>query len=694
MIALCVPDQYEVLERIGKGGMGIVFKARNRFTDRIVAIKVLKQDEFSHADQERFKREAKAASAFRHANAVQVLDFGVCNQSPYLVMEYVGGVNLDAFLKARGKMTERGSMQIAKQIGAVLSAAHGAGVVHRDLKPSNIMIQASAEGQLRAIVLDFGLAKLTNVKTNDQLTKTGDTMGTPQYMSPEQFQGTAADARSDIYSLGAVLYQCCTGNPPHEGDTPYSTMYKVFNSEPTPFLRQEGEQPSSFEHIIFRCLERSLDDRYQTVASLIEDLERVDRGDSPCFESTKTEPDGRLESKKARAFFPVGLLVSSVASVAVLTSVGSFFILQHTHAPSTKAPAVSTASSAITPGPLRSDQKFIAFVKAEPNLTQLTVPDDISDSALAEVASLKELDTLTIHNSYVHKFSFLSKLPRIRFINFSQSNMRMDSSAWATLASLPTLKGLGLDGIIFDEKDIAGLAGSKTLHTLVISRTSINRPTIEQITRIKTLDVLGISQCKFSHDDDLDALIGSKITALDLGYNAKVGDETIEKIVRSLPKLQVLFLRQLPITDKAMEAIATLKDLRDLEIGQTKLTDAGIKKITALKQLRQLDTYQLPLTDAAIVSISLLPKLHDVYLEHTSITDASIPKFKHMKALSVLDITNTNISPKGIKELGDMSSMKLLYTSLGGQPATPLTNKQCLVVSDGKGIPSVNVMRD
>lgn len=277
--SICVPnlpERFEFLEKLGQGGMGVVYKARNKYTNTMVAIKMMSNAERDSSALDRFKREAQAASSFTHPNAVKILDFGVHEQTPYLVMEFADGISLDSLLHQRTTLDEPTALSIGMSVCEALIEAHKAGVIHRDLKPSNIMLVHDGGEHATAKVLDFGLAKLTNLSASQQLTRTGDIVGTPLYMSPEQFQGRPADARSDIYSLGAVLYQCMTGRPPHEGESAFATMYKRMNERPKPISTHKKH--SNFEQLIIKCLEREPEDRYQDTAQLLADLQRAAAG--------------------------------------------------------------------------------------------------------------------------------------------------------------------------------------------------------------------------------------------------------------------------------------------------------------------------------------------------------------------------------------------------------------------------------
>lgn len=225
-------QRYQLLELLGVGGMGAVYKARDCQMDRFVAIKMLLQD----IDEDdlminRFMREAKAFSKINHPNVVQLIDFNTANDGlPYLVMEYVQGISLADLITRKGQIGVINSVDIFTQVCDGLSVAHEQGLVHRDLKPSNIMLIESDEEKDIVKVLDFGLAKNPYEQTESQkLTQTGEVMGSPVYMSPEQCFGGQLDARSDIYSLAVVIYESLTGKLPLLGNNVAETIARQIN---------------------------------------------------------------------------------------------------------------------------------------------------------------------------------------------------------------------------------------------------------------------------------------------------------------------------------------------------------------------------------------------------------------------------------------------------------------------------------
>ena len=274
---------YEVLSPLGKGGMGEVYRAMDRTLGREVAIKVL-PDAFGHDPIRvaRFKQEARAAAALNHPNICAIHEVGDHDGQPFIVMELLRGQTLEARLSSQGRLECDEVLELSTQLADALDAAHTAGIVHRDVKPANIFI--TARGQAK--ILDFGIAKtnslnaaeaLTNTRDVEQLTGNGTTLGTLAYMSPEQALGKELDPRTDLFSLGAVIYEALTGKPPFTGATPAAIFDQILNRAPTaPVLLNSGVTPG-LEGVVAKLLDKDVDLRYQHASELRADLKRMRR---------------------------------------------------------------------------------------------------------------------------------------------------------------------------------------------------------------------------------------------------------------------------------------------------------------------------------------------------------------------------------------------------------------------------------
>lgn len=266
-------DRYELHRRLARGGMSDVYLARDLLLDRPVAVKVL-FPEFAKDPKfvERFRREAKAAANLTHPNIVNVYDWGQQGETYFIVMEYVEGRSLAEIIRADGPLDGRRAAEIATDIAAALSFAHRNGVVHRDIKPGNVLV--SPQGQVK--VADFGIAQAMTSTTH--LTQAGSVMGTATYFSPEQAQGKPVDPRSDLYSLGCVLYETLTGEPPFSGDTPVAIAYKHVQDTPVPPTQLNPRVPQPLQAITLQLLAKDPSARYASADDLRGDLARYLEG--------------------------------------------------------------------------------------------------------------------------------------------------------------------------------------------------------------------------------------------------------------------------------------------------------------------------------------------------------------------------------------------------------------------------------
>jgi serine/threonine protein kinase len=259
---------YEIAGVVGAGGMGVVLKGFDAALDRYVAIKVLAPHlAVSGAARRRFAREARAAAAVVHENVIAIHAVAESHEPPYFVMPYVRGVSLEKRLKEQGPLGLLELLRISRQVAAGLAAAHAQGLVHRDIKPANILL---AEGAERLQITDFGLARAAD---DASLTRSGAIAGTPQYMSPEQARGEAVDARSDLFSLGSVMYAMGTGHPPFRADTSYGILKRINETDPRPIYEINPEIPQWLAGIVSRLHAKDPGRRFDSaeqVAGLLE----------------------------------------------------------------------------------------------------------------------------------------------------------------------------------------------------------------------------------------------------------------------------------------------------------------------------------------------------------------------------------------------------------------------------------------
>jgi len=276
-----VISHYRVLSRIGAGGMGEVYQARDTKLDRTVALKILPADVLANEDRMgRFMREAKTASALNHPNIITIYEIGQAGPILFIATEFIEGQTLREHLNQTA-LTILETLDMAIQTASALAAAHEAGVVHRDIKPENLMLRR--DGILK--VLDFGLAKLTDAwdRSVDREAETltlidtvpGTVLGTTAYMSPEQARGREVDERTDIWSIGVLLYEMVTGRIPFEQETPSDVIAAILRAEPPPLSSFVTAVPAELERIVVKALVKNRDERYQGVKDLLVDLRRL-----------------------------------------------------------------------------------------------------------------------------------------------------------------------------------------------------------------------------------------------------------------------------------------------------------------------------------------------------------------------------------------------------------------------------------
>jgi eukaryotic-like serine/threonine-protein kinase len=282
-----IEGKYIVERLLGEGGMGFVYRARHKIIDKRVALKILKTDASREKEMaERFVQEAKSASSIGHPHIVDITDFGsMPDGAAFFVMEYLDGSSLSALLeehKDRGVPVPR-VIHLAKQLAQGLGAAHAAGVVHRDLKPDNVMLVTRGSDKDFVKILDFGIAKAVG-ETTSRITKAGTVFGTPHYMSPEQAAGTPVDQRTDIYSLGVILYEMASGRVPFDADNFMGILTQHMYRAPVSMLAlvpPPDGVPPGLDAIVRKCLSKKPEQRYASMEELVGDLTRLEKGDVP-----------------------------------------------------------------------------------------------------------------------------------------------------------------------------------------------------------------------------------------------------------------------------------------------------------------------------------------------------------------------------------------------------------------------------
>jgi serine/threonine-protein kinase len=341
-----IAERYEVEELVGHGGMSSVYKAQDTLLERHVALKIL-HEQYSADDDfvERFKREARSVAQLQHPNIVTVIDRGEEDGCQYIVFEYIDGENLKEYVVRKGRLDVREALEIAVEVARGLAFAHEQGLIHRDVKPQNILLN----GDGRAKVTDFGIARSLDV---DGMTQTGTVLGTSNYIAPEQASGQRVDAHSDVYALGAVLYELLAGDVPFPGESFVAVAMKHMH-EPAPnLLDVRGDVPLRVAAAVDRALEKDPEQRFPTMDAFAAELEAcLAELDEPDGEATMVIPSARRAPKRRKQVSRWPIVIGLLALLAIAAIVIGFFAIRGsgdnnaTPPPASKLIAVTGATS-------------------------------------------------------------------------------------------------------------------------------------------------------------------------------------------------------------------------------------------------------------------------------------------------------------------------------------------------------------
>lgn len=669
-----INDTYKVVSLIGRGGMGAVYRVHQEALGKDFALKVLDLHQSSDVAVRRFQQEARTASQLQHPNLVEVHDFGVFRaDQPFLVMDLVEGVSLSDILRKKGSLPTDFVIGLCIQICFGLMYAHEMGVVHRDIKPGNIMLlhpdENSREGTVK--IVDFGIAKLVQSESGEiqTLTKTGEIFGSPLYMSPEQCKGDPVDKRSDIYSLGCVIFECLTGSPPFFGDSAMSTMMKRLSEAPVSL--KEGslgrDFPLGLENVVRKMLAVDPNDRYQDLGSVVKDLLTMQNCGAV---STEDETLPKVDERNRRREFIVFLMTIAFLSIVCTFSVDAYVIFPD----KVKAVLVQQKLEEL------ESRYFGAFdVRREsgrPSLAELKQREEAEKKAkVAEsnsaVASLRK--TLGQQDvRYPYLLSENSKTGPKNFLVFPLDigvvSINFEYPGRRAFGKIP-LPPNSTIVLRLDKRPSAEANLLKNLseqHFALIaygSTTAVSNETIESLEHIPKLSAVKLE--------------GSDVDCLKPLYNNNMlnGIELMNSLVPVSEILKLKRLRQLEYITFGPEEDPT--PLFKALLGSKILTRLHFKLGSAHKGedgkfIKQFD----------VNALAKLTQLQGLGIESTvTFTDEDLEKLVPLKNLRVLVLRNTGVTPNAINTFRKFPHLELLKISRDGWSDTDLAKLRKVVKS-------------
>lgn len=590
-----------------------------------VAIKILHV--VNDVTVQRFQREAQAVFNLHHENIVAVKEFGVTDEGqPYMVMEFIEGKTLAAVISERGALPLDLCTNIFKQVCNGISHAHSRGVLHRDLKPSNVMLTDPESWSPQVRIVDFGIAKVLDQDELEagKLTRTGDFVGSPLYMSPEQCLGKNIDLRSDIYSIGCIMYEALTGQPPFSGGTQMEIMLKQM-SDKAPSLKEKGgiSYPVWVERLVARALAKDPDARFQTIDELKKSIE------------DRIVPEIKIQRQSAPN---KNILPIAVGSGVVLLAVASGFYYYNNNL--TAINAASNKASSKMPSQLLAEQ--FPELKIDKKAAKAEKPTELSgesfvtpinhDGIVEEDIENREITSVSNQNQVISDDALAGLKDRLDVKSLHLSEAGISDKALAPAAHLPLVAVELYKNPLITAK-VLDYIRPEFMEELHLAKTGFRSSGIAQLSKYKNLRVLELSHDEI-HDADLKNLAKLKnLITLDLSYN--------------------------PITDAIFPVVANLSNLRDLALCSTNVTGKGIASLKGLKELRSLNLNRTKVDDSAISVIRTLP-LTGLDLQVTGITNGAIKMIAQMKGLTQLCLQCIKLTPESMKSIASMKLTQLI----------------------------------
>lgn len=631
-------DRYEILEHLGSGATSQVDRATDRFLNKTVALKRLHRSRLNAEKILRFQQEAKILGNLRHPNLTCVLDCGVSEDNqPYLVMECEDGATLETTLKEQRFAMET-AVRIAVQICEAMAYVHKHNVVHRDLNSRNIMLVERHPTRPVVRILDFGVARfLGSVQTSLDLTQQGQVVGNPLYMSPEQARDKELDGRSDIYSLGCLLFHMLSGAPPYSGNSLIELVSQHTNS-PVARLRDVASPMDSdaksplaesawleLEHTAAKCMSKNPNDRFDSMEDLKEHLERIELPAAqpfpPILEAGSASPK---HDDSSRTWSLLAVTVCLFGGLAL-------WLLSSSTTP--KEGNTPTPNGTISPTLQRPKDILIENGKS---LWQLT----------HEIEKGKTRLDLTFAALTPEYFDCLSKAKEIKNL---------------TLINCTGVTKEGMEKLVKSKVRI---------RDLVIDGSDIDDAGLKLVARLNGLRVVRMRTCLVHTTSRGIGDLGTCPTLMTINANdTRLDDDGVKKLARC-KTLTNLKMANTNVTDKSGEYLSNAKQFEVFDFSETRFGDAGLKHLYALPSLNMLFLRGLKISDTGLAGFMHHQRLKSLYLGGSKgITDRTIEMVKTLPSIESLDLSATSVTSKSLADLSTLKTLRLL--NIAGLPFSP-----------------------
>ncbi len=675
---------FRILRELGHGGMGAVYEAIDTRLDRPIALKVMLSEYASKAiAKERFLREARTAAKISHENIVPIFEADEVGGTPYIVMKLLQGMPLNQYLKEHESIPVSKVVQLAIQIATGLSAAHQIGLVHRDIKPANLWLESPGD---RIILLDFGLTK--PLDTNIELTNSGVILGTPAYMSPEQARGETIDQRSDLFSLGIILYRLVAGKLPFHGSTTLALFAALDSAEPVPVQSLNPSVPDSLAQIIHRLLNKNPKDRIPSAIELIKQLTLI----------TYNPPDlaasgniGTMARQNNPGIRPASYPVSKSTETKSLLNFDFDSTDNSTQDSSNqrnssenitiRSSIVTTKKRTISPAFWWGLLGIVIVVgtitlilkkaqKGEQSPRPIEQPQSVNkienrfDKSIVleterEVAkyilSLGGSIEINQESSLIRSASELpSKDFSLTTIDFSGNN-RIDDSKISPIKNCSELRKLILYDTPVTDSGLTCFRGSTRLTYLDLGRTRISDLGLENFANCKDLIFISLNGTKITSAGLANFANCQKIEFLGL-TGTEVTDDGLNHF-KDCVFLKNLGLNGTLITDKGLKNFHNCQQIYSLDLSKTAITDSGVENFKNFTELTYLDLSGTQISSKSLAQLNQCQKITFLSLAGTKISDASFNEFQLPKGLTRLQLDDTSITDLTLQKCQGLPSL-------------------------------------